>query len=120
MSYDVYIEDANGIINLDHKHQIHGGTYAIGGRTELQMNVTFNYSAVYSDYLNASLRDLDGMTVKRTIPTLCTWIAKLAGAGGEPSDDYWEPSVGNARVALANLLSLCHLAPLTATLRVEA
>lgn len=49
MSYSVEIVDPNTkcIIEIDHKHDIKGGTYCLGGTNRLELNITYNYSAFY-------------------------------------------------------------------------
>ena len=121
MSYDIYLVNNDGeTIRFAERHHIHGGTYAAGGTHEASLNMTFNYGAIFHDHLGVSICDLDDKSVREVIPLLCDWIARLVRVGGEPSENYWDTNPGNARKALNDLLTLCHMVPLSATVRVDA
>ena len=66
MSYDISLHDpvTKEVIQLDYKHQMTGGTYAIGGTTELWLNITWNYAKYYYDATEGDPRfandDYDG------------------------------------------------------------
>lgn len=49
MSYDIYLKDpvTKQVIELDEPHFMTGGTYQIGGTTELWLNITYNYGGYY-------------------------------------------------------------------------
>lgn len=96
MSYDVYLENAGPVESFEE-----GGTYALGGTDQPELNVTYNYSEVYR-LLDFGLRDLDGKRADDTLPTLQRIVDKL---GTKTYPDYWAPTPGNAGKALARLLS---------------
>lgn len=113
MSYDIYIKAADG--DAAHTpdgepHQITGGTYAVGGTDELWLNITYNYSGFFRRYIDEAdgIRWLYG---KRVSDTLQTLRAAFDSMHGEPSDDYWEASEGNAKKAIGNLIRLGELCP---------
>lgn len=49
MSYDIYLCDpiTREAIEVEAPHLMQGGTYALGGTTELWLNVTYNYGRHY-------------------------------------------------------------------------
>jgi hypothetical protein len=49
MSYDIRLVDpvTKELLLLEQPHFINGGTYAVGGTTELWLNITYNYSRYY-------------------------------------------------------------------------
>ncbi len=73
-----------------------GGTYAIGGSTEADLNVTYNYGRHFD--FNA----LDGKKAADTIPVLEEAVQRL---GTEQDADYWNPTPGNTGHACAILLA---------------
>lgn len=113
MSYFVSLIDpvSKETLNTEQKHFIRGGTYQIGGTTELELNVTYNYCKLYygDDKLGEDgLRGLSGMTGAETIPILQRAISNL---GDDVSNDYWEATEGNAKRALCSLLSFAQMRP---------
>ena len=111
MSYDIDIVDpiTKEVIELPSEHQIKGGTYAMGGTTEATLNITYNYYPFFKlVFGEKGIRSLYGRSVRETIPDIFNAIASLHG---EPDDDYWAATEGNARKALEDLLDLAKLAP---------
>ena len=80
-----------------------GGTYAIGGIKEADLNITYNYSKHYYRCLNSEngLRFLNGKQAKDTIKDLESAVKLL---GTKNDSDYWEATAGNAGYALSILL----------------
>ena len=109
MSYDIYFNDpvTGTHIELESPHFMRGGTYAIGGTTELWLNVTYNYSKNYAPH-KFSIRDLDGKTALDVIPELERVIAAL---GDDVSTNYWDATDGNAKRALVQLLTMAKMRP---------
>jgi hypothetical protein len=111
MSYDISLVDpvTRTVLHAEHKHDLSGGTYAIGGTTELSLNVTYNYAQHFYRVLGEKgIRTIYGMTGQESIPVLGAAIAKL---GGDTDPDYWQPAEGNARAALIDLLAMAHERP---------
>ena len=105
MSYDLVFDCGP----LDKKHDIGGGTYAFDGTSEPWMNITYNYSPHFRNFLGVEgLRSLYGLTADQVADRLERVIDEM---GGEPSGDYWEPTEGNARKALQDLFQLARLCP---------
>ena len=109
MSYDIYFCDpvSKKRIELESPHFMRGGTYAIGGTTEMWLNVTYNYAKNYAPH-KFSIRDLDGKTALDVMPELERVIAAL---GDDVSSNYWEATDGNAKRALVQLLTLAKMRP---------
>lgn len=87
-----------------------GGTYAPDSRA-LEFNVTFNYSEHIRPVMPGladGFYSVDGMPAMDFAWQLLEAIPKL---GQDVSDDYWEPTEGNARRALESLLWMCMAAP---------
>ena len=109
MSYDVYFCDpvSKEKIELNEPHFMRGGTYAVGGTTQLWLNITYNYYKNYHPH-NFSINDLDGKTAFDVIPELERVITLL---GDDVDHDYWKPTDGNAKKALIQLLTMCRMRP---------
>lgn len=87
-----------------------GGTQVMGGSTEADLNITYNYSPHYYRVLTGSndgLRGLDGWTAARALPVLVAGVAELSE---DIDDDYWAATEGNARRALDILRGWCEQA----------
>lgn len=104
MSYDIYVVDNNGdVVHVDQPHQIAGGTFALGGTTELWVNVTYNYSDIIDRVLEGGWKSIHKKRVDETLNDLARAINQLAH-DNEP--DYWKATEGNARRALLSVLGL--------------
>jgi len=111
MSYDIELTDpvSKDVLRLEFNHRMHGGTYAMGGSNELQLNVTYNYSKHFYRVMGENgIRTLYGMSGADSLPILEQAIANL---GDDVSEDYWEPTEGNAKRALVQLLTMARLRP---------
>lgn len=111
MSYDIYLNDpvTKKPILLDFVHHLRGGTYQMGGCNEAWLNITYNYSDHFYDIFgDKGIRSIYGKTGAETIPILKEAINKLSD---DVSDDYWEPTEGNAKKSLCGLLALAQLRP---------
>ena len=110
MSYDISFRDPVSGYKLcaDIPHQMAGGTYMVGGTTTLELNVTYNYSRCYAPY-NFHLTDLDGKKAVDMIPVMEEVISNL---GDDVDDkDYWNPTEGNAKRALIQLVTMAKMRP---------
>ena len=111
MSYDISLVDpvTKETLEVENPHQIRGGTYAVGGTTEAWLNITYNYARFYYDVFGEKgIRTIYGMTGAESIPVLKSAMEKL---GDDVDPDYWTPTQGNAKRALAGLLALAQLRP---------
>lgn len=106
MSYDIDIIDqkTGSIAEVVNPHFVCGGTYALDGTKQLSLNITYNYGKHFYRVLGeGGIRSIYGKKVYETLPI-------LAKAVGELKDDvhpnYWEPTEGNARRALLDLITL--------------
>ena len=111
MSYDITLNDpvTKEAIVFDVSHQIKGGTYAVGGTTEAWLNITYNYADhFYRTMGDNGIRSIYGMTGAESIPVLKSAINQL---NDDVNEDYWEPTEGNAKRALCNLLAFAQMRP---------
>lgn len=111
MSYDVSLHNPDGsMVQLDHRHQLRGGTYAVGGTTDATLNVTYNYSPIlWQVWPKQGLEALEGLTALESISVLTNGMLSIPW---EPADeDYWKPTNGNVRAMLGDLLVLACQAP---------
>ena len=111
MSYDISLQDpvSGDTLELDSPHQLKGGTYALGGTTQCHLNVTYNYGKhYYRVFGEKGIRTIYGLSGVDSIPVLEKAISQL---GDEVHPDYWEPTEGNAKRALVQLLTLAKLRP---------
>lgn len=93
MSYYVCLKKHGETVQV--KKHADGGTYVVGGTTDAELNVTYNYSRHFR------VLDLDGVTAYDTIPLLKILVEKF---GTERDDDYWKPTEGNVGYMLSILL----------------
>lgn len=111
MSYDIKLTDrvTGETLEAEEPHRVRGGTYCIGGTRELWLNVTYNYAPHYYRTLGEEgVRSIYGRTGAESIPML---EAAIAALGDNVSDNYWEPTEGNAKRALIGLLSFAQMRP---------
>lgn len=87
-----------------------GGTYVMGGSSECELNITYNYSRFYYETLDSEdgLRALNNQRAGDWIERLESAVAVL---GTDRDDDYWKASAGNAGAALARLLAWARAYP---------
>lgn len=107
MSYWISLSDENGICEVENHTE--GGTIVVGGTTDADLNVTYNYSRFFS------FRDLHGKTAEETIPTLEKAVEEL---GTERDENYWASTPGNAGYTCSILLAWAKQHP-TATWDVD-
>lgn len=111
MSYDLSLVDpvSEETLQLESKHQMQGGTYAVGGTTEASLNITWNYGEFYYRIFgDDGIRTLHRKTGLESIPILEDAISKL---GNETTDNYWDKTEGNAKRPLLQLLTLAKMRP---------
>jgi hypothetical protein len=110
MSYNISLCDptTKEVLHLEEPHDMKGGTYALGGTTEMWLNVTYNYVHIFRRVIDKDkgIRLIYGMTGKESIPILKKAIDQL---GDDFNDDYWKATEGNAKDALCNLLTLAQM-----------
>lgn len=111
MGYDIELREPVGknLIEFETEHYMRGGTYAVGGTREAWLNVTYNYAKHYSRVFGEKgIRTIYGMTGAESIPVIKAAMAQLKD---DVSEDYWEPTEGNAKKALAQLLAFAQMRP---------
>ena len=111
MSYDIDLKDpvTGAVLQGQAPHQMAGGTYALGGTTDLSLNITYNYAKhFYRVFGEQGIRTLYGLSAALSIPLLEQAITQLAD---DASEDYWAATEGNAKRALHGLLALARLRP---------
>ena len=107
MSYDIRITKNGETVHALSKHEITGGTYTLGGTSELYLNMTFNYADILVEVLcEEGIDFLHGKRVGETLNKLFEARNKLQYDNPE---NYWECTPGNVRKALDNLLKLAIL-----------
>lgn len=93
------------------RHHFRGSTYVLGGTDRLDIGVTSNYQPFFHEAFGEFCRGLwtiDGMTAKESIGILSEVILRM---NGEPDEDYYAKTEGNAKKALEDLRELAKLAP---------
>lgn len=111
MSYDISLVDpvTRETLEVESPHQMRGGTYVLGGTTEAWLNITYNYGRFYREVFGEKgIRTIYGMTGAESIPVIKAAMDKL---GDDVDPDYWKPTQGNAKKALAGLLALAQMRP---------
>lgn len=101
MSYDVTLGKTKPVKVASHNG---GGTYALGGTTAAELNITYNYGEHYRNWINKTwgIWWLHHKTAKDTIKQLEIAVHNL---GTKRSLNYWDDTPGNAGYALSILLS---------------
>lgn len=102
MSWDVSLHDRNGDLLETERHE-DGGTYALGGTTDAELNVTYNYSQHFYAELDHEY-GLSWLSGRRAVDTTARLAAAVQRLGTERDDDYWSATPGNAGYALSILL----------------
>lgn len=112
MSYDINLIDpvTKEVIELDEKHDMRGGTYAVGGTRDAHLNITWNYGKYYYRLIDKDkgIRYIYGMTGAESIPVLDKAISQL---GDDVDKNYWKVTEGNAKQALFQLKALAQMRP---------
>jgi hypothetical protein len=112
LSYDIYLKDptTGETIELDEPHQLRGGTYCVGGTTEATLNVTYNYAKHYYRVMGEKgIRGIYGLTGEQSIP--CAGDRRRSAGRRPEAATTGQPTEGNAREALMDLLALARMAP---------
>lgn len=103
MSYDIELVDplTKEVLTLDKPHSFKGGTYIEGGTNQYWLNITYNYAEqFYKVFGEKGIRIIYGMSAAQSLPILEEAIIKLKN---DISDDYWQSTEGNAKIALLQL-----------------
>ena len=110
MSYDIHMRDKDGRI-IEVPKFSEGGTQVLGGSSEAELNITYNYSWFYYRYLDKDkgLRWLYGKTGHEVTHRLSEAVQELGT--NEYEKDYWAPTPGNAGYALKILLDWAIMNP---------
>lgn len=108
MSYDIRLKDKSTDETLYADFiPTREGTYAIGhdSARPCTMNITYNYQPLLVKAFGTEdgVRTIYGMTAKESIPVLESAMLKL---GNDADDDYWKPTEGNVKQAIAGLLAI--------------
>lgn len=133
MSYDICLCDpvTLEVLHTDHLHHMAGGTYVLGGTSEMWLNITYNYSQWYyrpgvfarTKKDSKGIRTIYGMTGAESIPVLKKAIDKLNSlttdiSAKERKDceeqgctGYWMPTRKNAIRPLYQLLAFAQMRP---------
>ena len=100
MSYWVYLEQGGESVVVD--EHCEGGTFAVGGLSEAELNVTYNYGPHIRKHLHSDgLKWLQGRKAEDCIERLENAVKAL---GTDRDPDYWGATPGNAGHALSILL----------------
>ena len=112
MSYDLYLNDpvSGEVLEVDVPHHMRGGTYRVGGDTELHLNITYNYGEIYRKVIDEEdgIRFLYGKSGAASIPILDKAINRLKN---DVSKNYWDATEGNAKRALIQLKAMAEMRP---------
>lgn len=96
MGWWVYLKDKETGETVEVDRHAEGGTCVIGGTTEAEIKITYNY------YKFFDFSALDGMTGRQSIPPLGEAVSHL---GTERDDNYWKKTPGNCGYMCSILLA---------------
>ena len=99
MSWSIYLQDEEGNTIETDKSRTEGGTYQVGGTTQAELNVTYNYSQVFKFSQLHDMKPIDAAIV------LLKRLKELKLQDIDP--DYWKPTEGNVAKAMMTLLEFC-------------
>ena len=102
MSWWIYLQDSNTGENVEVPPHKEGGTFALGGTREGEINVTYNYGKWFA------FRELNKMQASETIPRLKQAMEEL---GIDTDRDYWKPTKGNVGYTCGILLRWAEMNP---------
>ena len=113
MSWDISLTDTvtGEVLHSDSPHMMRGGTFMLGGTTELWLNITYNYGKIYcrdSVFGKDDIETIFGKTGLESIPLLEKAINAL---GDDVSKNYWKATEGNAKRPLVQLLTMAKMRP---------
>ena len=112
MSYTAYLinKETRKVLPSVTKNYTHGTMISFDPLTNkilpnpmCELNITYNYGNMYEEAFGKEGIDiLDGKTAEEAAPLLASAIIKLSG---QPDEDYWKSTPGNASAALRILLT---------------
>lgn len=113
MSYDISLCDpvTGEVLHSEAPHDMHGGTYRVGGTTELSLSITYNYARYFyrnDVFGDDGIRAIYGLSGAESIPLIDKAIMAL---GDNVSADYWVGAEGNAKRPLYQLLDMAKMRP---------
>ena len=106
MSWDVKLNNDEGITLSINEFFQEGGTQQIGGTNFCELNITYNYAQVFGSLV----KELHGCKAKDTLQDLKKFVNKWSHA--HPYErDYWAPTPGNAKRAIERLIVFAEAHP---------
>lgn len=104
MSYDMALMRDGGICTYDAPVERRQGTYQVGGSTQAEINITYNYSKIFRrEFGDGGLSRLEGVSGKDSVVLLDAVISRLKD---DAHEDYWQATEGNARVCLMEMRAM--------------
>lgn len=95
MSWWIYLDDENGDVIDTNEVRHEGGTQVLGGCTEAELNVTYNYGCHFN------FPELHGQSAKVAKALLIQKYDKLKD---NEDNDYWKATEGNVKRAIKTLI----------------
>lgn len=108
MSFDVTLKKDGSPVQIPNHSE--GGTHVLGGTTDAELNVTYNYSGHFFRELHNGL-GLRWLDKKKAVDCVERLSKAIAALGVERDSDYWADTPGNAGFALSILLQWAQLHP---------
>lgn len=93
MSWWIYLNNPETGATYDVEAHTEGGTYAVNGTPNTEVNVTYNYGCMFA------FRDLHGKTARETLPVMAGFL-EAWGHLKPYKADYWAPTPGNVAQAV--------------------
>lgn len=100
-SFDVELKKDGELVQVDNHSE--GGTHVLGGTTDAELNVTYNYSGHFFREFHSGL-GLRWLNGKKAVDCVSRLESAVKALGVERDSDYWADTPGNAGYALSILL----------------
>ena len=105
MGYSLWLQDKNGQVCQGKKRENLGNMVCIGGTTELEFNITYNYSTYYYEaegFEKEGIRTIYGKTGKQSLPLLRKLSAQIMKKYFNASKNRWKQTIRHKKVAVVN------------------
>lgn len=105
MGYSLWLEDKPGHVAQGKKRENLGNMICLDGTTNLEFNITYNYSPYYYEaegFEKDKIRAIYGKTGKQSLPLLRKLSAQILKKYFNASKNRWKQTIRQKKVAVVN------------------